>query len=278
MISRAFAAVAALSLLAAPVSVEAAKPAEVELHIETTAQIGPDRAVVPIEITGSGETEAAARADLRKEEDKLMAALAAKGIDAAKVKAQGADSGKDPITFAAAEDLAASEGAACAAADAAAAASDAAAAPAPRKGKSAAMAKVYDACGAALNQVASKTLLVTLDDPGKIEQLQGLSNRDGYSRTRLRPVFSQSDPAAARKKARAEALAKANAEADAYAAALGYRVVRIVRVSNAKPSINMSDMFGFIATMDDRSGRMQPSWFSATVIESVAVDYVMVAK
>lgn len=278
MISRAFAAVAALSLLAAPGSVQAAKPAEVELHIETTTQIAPNRAVVPIEIIGSGETEAEARADLRKEEDKLMAALAAKGIDAAMVKAQGADSGKDPVTFAAAEDLAASEGAACAAADAAAAAGDAAAAPARRKGESAAMAKVYDVCGAALNQVASKTLLVSLDDPGKIDQLQGLSNREGYSGTRLRPVFTQSDPAAARKKARAEALAKANAEANAYADALGYRVVRIVRVSNAKPSINLPDMFSFIGNMEDRSSRMQPSWFSATVTESVAVDYAIVPK
>lgn len=276
MTSRAFAAVAALSLLAAPVSVQAAKPAEVELHIETTAQVPPDRAVVPIEIIGSGETEAAARADLRKEEDKLMAALAAKGIDAAKVKTEGADSGKDPVIFAAAEDLAASEGAACAAADAAAAASDAA--PAPRKGKSAAMAKADDGCVAVLNQVASKTLLVTLDDPAKIDQLQGLSNREGYSGTRLRPIFTQSDPAAARRKARAEALAKANAEADAYADAMGYRVVRIVRVSNARPSISMFDMIAFIATMDNKSTMMQPSWFGATVVETVAIDYVMVPK
>ncbi len=278
MKSRALAAVAALSLLAAPVSVQAAKPAEIELHIETTAQVPPDRAVVPIEIIGSGETEAAARADLRKEEDKLMAALAAKGIDAAKVKTEGADSGKDPVTFAAAEDLAASDGAACAAVDAAAAASDAAAAPAPRKGKSAAMAKAYDACGAVLNQVASKTLLVTLDDPAKIDQLQGMSNREGYSGARLRPVFTQSDPAAARKKARAEALAKANAEADAYADAMGYRVVRIVRVSNARPSISMFDMIAFIATMDNKSAMMQPSWFGAIVVETVSVDYVMVPK
>jgi hypothetical protein len=279
MKSRALVSLAAIALLAAPVSVQAAKPAELELHIEATAQVAPDRAVVPIEVTGSGETEAAARADLRKEEDKLMAALAAKGIDAAKVKAAGADSGMDPVKFAAAEDLAASDGAACAASDAAAAASDAAAAaPGPRKRKSAATARAYDACGAVLNQVASKTLLVSLDDPGKIDQLQGMGNGESYSGARLRPVFTQSDPAAARKKARVDALAKANAEADAYADALGYRVVRITRVSNARPAISMFDLIGFIGNMESRSSSFQPSWFGATVVETVAIDYVIAPK
>jgi uncharacterized protein YggE len=278
MKSRALASLAALSMLATPVTIQAAKSGEIELHIEATAQVAPDRAVVPITISGSGETEAQARANLRKEEDRLMAALEDRGIDAAKVKAEGADSGKDPVTFSAAEELAASNGAACAAADAAAAAGDAAAAPARPKGESAAMAKVYDACGAAVNQVASKTLLVSLDDPGKIDQLQGLSNRDGYSGARLRPVFSQSDPAAARKKARAEALAKANGEADAYADALGYRVVRIVRVSNARPAISMFDLIGFVGNMESRSSSFQPSWFGATVVETVAIDYVIAPK
>lgn len=270
MKSRALASLAALSLMATPVAVQAAKSGEIELHIEATAQIPPDRAVVPITITGSGETETVARADLRKNEDLLVAALAENGIDASRIKAGGAANDKDPVT------ILADEESACAAADAAMAAADAAA-PASKRGKAAARVTDYPSCGASF-KTASKTLLVTLDDPTKVDQLQTLGSGEGYPGARLRPVFSQSDPAAARKKARTEALAKANAEADAYAEALGYRVVRIVRVSNAKPSMNLPDMFSFIGNMEDRSARMQPSWFSATVTESVAVDYVIVTK
>jgi uncharacterized protein YggE len=270
MKSRALAALAALSILSAPVAVQAAKPVEVILQIEATAQVAPDRAVVPLTISGTGETEAAARADLRKNEDLLVAALAEKGIDAARIKADGPDNGKDPVK------ILDDDESACAAADAAAAAADAAA-PSPRKGKAAVKVTDYPSCGATL-KTASKTLLVSVDDPSKVDQLQTIGSGEGYPGARLRPVFSQSDPDAARKKARTEALAKANVEAEAYAEALGYRVVRIVRVSNAKPSINLPDMFSFIGNMEDRSARMQPSWFAATVSESVRIEYVIAPK
>jgi uncharacterized protein YggE len=217
MKSRALAVLAALSILSAPVAVQAAKPAEVTLHIEATAQVAPDRAVVPYTITGRGKDEAQARADLRDKEGKFMAALADKGIDAAKVTTESAGAGQDPVKLMPVE-----EEAACAAADAAAdAAMDAA--PVRKKGRATAVA-AYD-CPAAYTKV-SKALLITIDDPAKIDGLLPLTNDGGYPYGRLRPVFSQSDPVAARKKARTEALAKANAEADAYAEALGYRVVR----------------------------------------------------
>ena len=157
MKSRALACLAALSLLAAPAAVQAAKPGEVELQIEATAQVPPDRAVVPITITGSGETEATAREDLRKKEDNLMAALSAKGIDAAKVKVEGADGSKDGLTVRASD-----ADAACAGAAAAAAAADAqeAAAAAPKKHKAAAREVDFSNCDALTYQTASKTLLV----------------------------------------------------------------------------------------------------------------------
>lgn len=273
---RAFAPLAALSLLVLPSSVQAAKPAEVELHIEATAQVAPDRAVVPLTITGSGETEAAARADLRKNEDLLLAALVKDGFDASRVKAAGAEAGKDGVTI-----LPTEEDAACAAAAAATDATNAAldaAAPTRRKGKSAVTVVDYSDCTLAIHVTASKSLLVTLDDLTKVDLLQTLGSGEGYPGARLRPVFSQSDPAAARKKARADALAKANAEADAYADAMGYRVVRIVRVSNARPQMSMFDLIGFFANMENKTATFQPSWFGATVVETVAIDYVIAPK
>ncbi len=272
---RALASFAALSLLATPMSVQAAKSGEIELHIEATAQVPPDRAVVPITISGSGDTEVAARVELRKEEDNLMTALSAKGIDASRIKAEGADAGKDVVTVRASD-----ADAACAGAAAAAATADAqeAAAAAPKKSKAAVREVDFSNCDALTTKTASKTLLVTLDDPTKVDLLQALGSSEGYPGARLRPVFTQSDPAAARKKARAEALAKANTEADAYAAALGYRVVRIVRVSNARPAISMFDMMAFFGNMESRSSSFQPSWFGATVVETVAIDFVMVPK
>lgn len=268
MKSRALAALAALSILSAPVAVQAAKPAEVILQIEATAQVAPDRAVVPFTITGTGETEAAARADLAQKEAKFLGALSAKGIDPAKVTSENAGPGRDQVKLVPVE-----EEAGCAAADAAATAAEAA--PVRRRGRVPRVAGY--ACPQAYVRV-SKTWLVTLDDPAKIDQLPAMTGEDGYPTGRLRPVFSQSDLASARKKARVEALAKANADADAYAEALGYRVVRIVRVSNAKPSINLPDMFSFIGNMEDRSARMQPSWFTATVTESVKIEYVIAPK
>lgn len=275
MKSRALACLAALSLLAAPAAVQAAKPGEVELQIEATAQVPPDRAVVPITITGSGETEATAREDLRKKENNLMAALSAKGIDAAKVKVEGADGSKDGLTVRASD-----ADAACAGAAAAAAAADAqeAAAAAPKKHKAAAREVDFSNCDALTYQTASKTLLVSFDDPSKIEQVQKLGDAEENFFSRLRPIFTQSDPAAARKKARSEALAKANAEADAYAQAMGYRVVRIVRVSNARPQLSMFDLMGFFGNMENKTLFFQPSWFGSAVVETVSITYVIAPK
>jgi uncharacterized protein YggE len=265
MKSRALAVLATLSLIATPVAVQAAKPGEIELHIEATAQVPPDHAVVPITITASGKTEAAARAELRKEEDQLMAALSANGIDAARVKTEGAVAGNDAITIRNAE-----EQAACA--------TTAIAVEAPSKGKAAHRAVDRSNCDIPIYQTASKTLLISFDDPSKVEQVQSLGTAEGNPYNRLRPIFTQSDPVAARKKARAEALAKANSEADAYADAMGYRVVRIVRVSNARPAMNMNDLIGFVAKLEDRVKRLEPSWFGATVTETVAIDYLIVPK
>ena len=120
-------------------------------------------------------------------------------------------------------------------------------------------------------------MLVEVSDFSLIPEITAQTSA-GTSSGRNRSVYLQSDPVAARKKARDQAIAKARTEAEAYAEALGYKVVRITRVSNARPSVNLQDIVSFIATIDDRSNRTQPSWFAATVVESVAIDFVIVPK
>ncbi|MFM5924999.1 MAG: SIMPL domain-containing protein [Novosphingobium sp.] len=267
-----FAALFAMAgLAAAPVG---AKPpaSEIELHIEASAQVPPDRARVPVTLTGYGETEAAARADLDKNREAFLASLSGQGLDRALTSPLTSDAqGRPVVTF----DDEAADAAACAAA---AAASDAAMSAAqPRKrGKT----KVDDyGCKDEPLVTAHTTLLVETADLSKVDQIKlPAESAPVASYGRNRPVFSQSDPAAARAKARKQALAKARAEADAYAETMGYRVVRTVRVSNARPPVNLPDLFGLFAAMDNRGSTMQPSWFSATTVETVAIDYVIAPK
>jgi uncharacterized protein YggE len=262
MKSRMIATFAALSLVATPLAPALAKSVkdEVTLHIETSVQVPPDKVTLPLTITSQGETKAAAETGLAEQERQVRQELGELGIDAAKIKP-----GKD-VSFV-------TMAGACAAADAA---MEAAPAAAPKRGKSRPSAP-YANCGPELVE-ASKTLLVEADGPATIERVFSSPLAEMIGSGRRSMQFTQTDPIAARKKARAEALAKARAEADGYAEAMGYRVVRIERVSNARPSMNMSDLISFIATIDDRSNRMQPSWFAATVTESVAIDFVIAPK
>lgn len=266
---RTIATFAALSLVTAPFAPALAKSAdnEVTLHIEASAQVPPDRAVVPVVLTGVGKDEAAARANLASNEAELVADLEKQGIARSKVKDAPPLEGREAVVMEAST--------ACAPA--------AAAVPAPRKGKSAravpvTVTSIDAACPQSEDVIVSKTLLVELDEPAKQSAVQAMGANDGYGYGRTRPVFTQTDPFAARKKARSEALAKARAEADGYAEAMGYRVVRIERVSNARPAMNLNDLIAFIATIDDRANRMQPSWFAATITESVAIDFVIAPK
>ena len=75
----------------------------------------------------------------------------------------------------------------------------------------------------------------------------------------------------------------ARAEADRYAAALGYRVVRIVHVSNAKPELNWPDLAtmlgGFAAYEGNGNGAMQEAraLVSATYA-GAQIDFVLAPK
>lgn len=267
-------AAAAIALIGATATPATAKPSvsEIELHIEASAQVPPDRARVPVTLTGYGETQAAARADLDKNQETFLASLSGQGLDRALVRPLTSDAqGKPVVSF----DDDAAEAAACAAAAAATDAARSAAQPRKR-----AKTRVDDyGCKDEPLVTAHATLLVETADLSKVDQIklpEESSPVASYGRNR--PVFSQSDPAAAKAKAREQALAKARAEADAYADTMGYRVVRTVRVSNARPPVNLPDLYGLFAAMDTRGSTMQPSWFSATTVETVAIDYVIAPK
>ncbi|MEQ1496979.1 MAG: SIMPL domain-containing protein [Novosphingobium sp.] len=253
-----------------------AKPNEIELHIEATVQAAPDRVILPLEVIGTGESDAGAKADLQKNEAELMDGLSKLGIDQGKVRPAERDTNGAGLIefFDVAEDCAAGS----AAAEAAAAVGDAGARKSSKRRNAAAQGAMdAAACAASPAVTVRKTLLVEVSDFSLIPEISAQAGAASSS-GRVRPVYSQSDPIAARKKARDQAIAKARAEAEGYAEVLGHKVVRIARVSNARPSINLQDVVTFFIGIDDRSNRMQPSWFASNIIESVAIDFVLAPK
>lgn len=77
---------------------------------------------------------------------------------------------------------------------------------------------------------ASGIVQITLRDPSRIEQLRAAVRGAGIADL-PEPEYRLSDDREARRLARQDALRTARADADAYAAAMGMRVVRIVRVT-----------------------------------------------
>lgn len=249
---------------ALPALAKQAEP-EVTLHIEAAAQVEPDQVFLPLTIQGSGKTKAQAEADLAKRDGDFIARLKAMGIDPSKAKPF--DDGDDTAVAASPAGEAA-----CEAAMAAAAAADG-----PRKGRKA-TAVIGNPCADEGIELAAKGYLVELKDGGQAELLLSDFAGDRSYSVRRKIRYAQSDPTGARKKARDQAIAKAQAEAEAYAGSLGFRVVRIVKVSNARPGINLNEVIGFISAIEDRGSRMQPSWFAAVLTENVAIDFVIAPK
>lgn len=121
------------------------------------------------------------------------------------------------------------------------------------------------------------SVTISLDNLGQIEAVKVKARE--FSRTSYRTptvIYLQRDPAQARDAAVAKAIAQARADADRYAAAMGYRVVRVVRVSNAKPALNLPDLIGFVSTIDRRTGDSER--IMATVWAGVAIDFVIAPK
>ena len=247
----------ALLLAAAPAyAAKADGPGEVALHIEAEAAIPPDRAEMTLNLTGKGTTSEAALSDLHAKQAAIKSSLAGIGIGADKVKLL------EPINE---ETIAVDE-----AADAMAGAT-ADAAP-PNVG-----AKRHVRPAPAPIIGVSADMMITLDDLTKLAGLQTAARANSVETYRLNygGRFYSSDPAAARKRAREQAIAKARAEADAYATAMGYHVVRLTRVSNTSPPLNMHDLHTAIAYADGAKETLQPGYFASAAYATVSLDFMI---
>lgn len=281
---------------------------EVLLHIETVGVAPPDAATVGITVQGSGADDASARAALKAARSRVMAQLAKLGVPANAVSAGEVTVNEDYALAVAASVAAAgaSEGAVAAAAeagaaaaeyadvsaatdadvDAALAAADAAAADVAAEGVVDAMAlpDLMSDAAAPTARRANQTLTITVTDLTRlaaVESVQTLSSVGDVIRySRSRANFYTTDPKAAYGRAVQLALANARTEAEAYAAALGYRVVRVVSVSSAKPGLNLPDVFGLIGRADARGTPAQDELkrLSGSVIAGAQIDYVIAPK
>lgn len=272
---RKFAPAAALLALAftSPVVAQTLAPGEIELHIEGLGDTPADTAVIPVQLTGRGDTAALAKADLAKKEKDFYAALAKLGIPRSKVEVAKEDEPSYavietavpyecvPTTDPVSTDTAASD---------------------PIVARPV-VTTVSPDCPKP-QQRENLFLFVTVEDLSKLPELSEFVGETYY--TRSRGHFYARDQKAAYAAAVAEAIANARAEAETYAAAMGYRVVRMVRVGNAKPKINWPDlmmMFGGIAMgMASGGGEVQSEYdlraMAAGQWAGVTIDFVIAPK
>jgi uncharacterized protein YggE len=249
---------------------------EVLLHIETVGVADPDAATVNLTVRGRGQDDVSARAALKDARGRVMAQLAKLGVAASAVAAGEVNVNEDYGSAAAAA-------AAAAAGAAAAAAGDAASAAAGETADDLAGSAV-DAAAEAIPRMAIQTLTVTVTDLTKLAAVEAVqtygSTDDVMSYSRSRANFYTTDPKAAYGRAVQLALANARGEAEAYATAMGYRVVRVSGVSNAKPVLNLPDMFSMIGRAEARGtpGADEMKKLAGSVIAGAQIDYVIAPK
>lgn len=244
-------------------------PGEIELHIEAVGHVAPDTAIVPINLAGTGKDATAAAADLKRKEAELLASLGKLGI--ARDKAEFAKDDDPRYAEVQAVELAGNE----AASDAARAGACAAAAAAEPGA-----ASITDDCAGRTPETrVTRMVTIIVEDLTMLSAVTALGGGDNYYPGTQMSLFTR-DPAASKARAVSQALAAARAEADTYAAALGYRVVRITRVSNAKPALNLPDIMGLIGgiALRGRSEREEMRGAIGATTAGAAMDFVIAPK
>jgi uncharacterized protein YggE len=201
----------ALALAAAPAAAEPLAPGEVLLELGAigTATVPADLATIRLTISGSGETEAAARADLETRYRRVAAAARQAGVPAAAITRAEPSQIEDLRTFDVTEEPPLPDGAPV----------EAGATPPTRPPG----VPTHFSNSAVIVRVTDLALV-----PAIRRALDAAADTEFSNPT---PVYSLIDSRAARQTARAQALAAVRADAEAYAASLGMRVARIVRVS-----------------------------------------------
>ena len=255
----------ALSLVALPGTALAKKDDavsnEVTLHIEANGIVPPDRVVLTVPFEAVGTTREAALAELRQNQESFVKQLTGSGIAADRIITEppkDQNNGRASIAVY----------------DAAMAAEDAAAPAAASAARGRSVAKPKPQVG------VESDITVSLDDLSKLDVVQAAAAGPGVQAYRLynSARFTTSDPAAAASKARDQAIAKARAEAEGYAASLGYRVVRMTRVSNSAPPFSLLDVWRMMNIVDFNATRFQPSYYAGITPATVAIDFVIAPK
>jgi len=219
-----------------------------------------DRATFSFAIKGTGDTDAAARADAERNVSEVRARLRALGV-------ADADTRIDPVAAFPANDMERAMAAAQAAMDEAAAeaqrqSSDVA----PPRQTTHASHTASAGAEIVVRNMASVPAVQALLDQRDIQTLQG-------------PTYALSDDGAQRRQARLQAMEKARADADTYAAALNMRVVRVVRVTERLGMEAMSMAFQerlMSSIFNPAMGRGNRSEVPTIVL--VGVDYVLAPR
>ena len=245
-----------LAVIAAPVyAAPAPGLGEIPLHIEATATAAPDAALAVVRIEGQGASQEAARAALDAPRAEMNRALGELGVP-------DKDWFKLPETaeIRMSEDVVDAAVAACAPKKCK-----------PRKGQDPMIVPTKS------QYSASEEWQITLRQPQGMPRLSAIEGENLH----VTPVEGigtfYADPAKARDEAVAKAIANAREEAARYAAALGYKVLRIERVSNTKPALNLPDIVGTFAMLDKRAAR-EAFLQQGTMTVGVAIDFVIAPK
>lgn len=262
-----------ITAIAAPVATPPAAP--VELHIDALGIVPPDFATVGIAATGVGDDAETARGMLDANKAAVAAILSDKGIDPATL--QWTDQSAQQVTYMCMEDSLCT-------------------------GDMGEMIPVGQIPPAAL--AAAKEIRIDATDSNYTEP-----GTDEYGVTRLKvwsvksegkirlanpsivpdlaatfgatsqwsgaPDYGFLDRAASHRAALAKGLAQARAEADGYAASIGYRVVRISRLSNRGAPFSATDIFTMLSKTE---GPNKDASFMASEFAPVGVDFVLAPK
>jgi uncharacterized protein YggE len=227
----------AIALGALPVfPAHAAVANEVTMHIVGVGTAMPDTIILPVSIETTGKTPVEAQAVNRATTARITASVIAIGVDAKDIT----------INTKASAD-----------------ASDVAIA-------------VDSSQDSAEAQTASSSssMQIMFGDVNKLSAIQTVLEKE-KSASAESPIFITRNIEKARTDAINDAIKMAQSDAAHYADTLGYRVVRITRISNQKASLNLPDAIQFVQSMEAGRGlskNMVPTY------ASIEIDYVVVAK
>ena len=236
---------------------------EIELHIEATGQVAPDRAEVDFNLRGRAETKAEANRQLEAGIAELRAKLKDLGIRADQTSVAYSTTNYPMIEAVSVPPPV------IVPAPVPAAVTTVQVTPPPQPDRPTPPKPRPSAW-------SNATMTVKLADTALLSRVMALrSENDAWSLSRT-PRLSTSDLVAAEQKAVERAFVDARAKADAYAAVMGYKVVRIIRVSNARPALNLPDAVRTFAAMEGPAGRDRSALQATTA--SVAIDFAIAPK